>query len=223
MFIMVRLFADFRNRVVRSDEFASWVEGDMANFYNRGIRYFELHNEPNLQIEGWKYSWQDGREFGNWLIDVRNRLKAKFPEAKFVYPGLSPGVNISGQRMDSLAFLSQGDEAVRLCDAVACHCYFIDDAAMVDQGGGLVYEEYQRRYPDKLLFITEFSNPGEIMNWQAKGRQYVNYYNSLRNKPGVGAAFSFVISASASCPHEAWRMEDGNLTDIPRVVGARTF
>ena len=61
MFIMVRLFADFRNRTVRSDEFASWLEGDMANFYNRGVRYFELHNEPNLQIEGWKYSWQDGR------------------------------------------------------------------------------------------------------------------------------------------------------------------
>ncbi|MBI4770077.1 MAG: M23 family metallopeptidase, partial [Chloroflexi bacterium] len=51
MFIMVRLFADFRNRTVRPDEFASWVEGDMAQFYSRGLRYFEVHNEVNLQIE----------------------------------------------------------------------------------------------------------------------------------------------------------------------------
>lgn len=30
MFIMVRLFASFQDRVVRADEFASWVEADMA-------------------------------------------------------------------------------------------------------------------------------------------------------------------------------------------------
>lgn len=223
MFIMVRLFADFRNRTVRSDEFASWLEGDMANFYNRGVRYFELHNEPNLQIEGWKYSWQDGREFGNWLMDVKNRLKAKFPEAKFGYPGLSPGGNISGQRMDSWAFLSQGDEAVRACDWLACHCYWIDDGDQVAATGGLVYEEYRRRYPDKLLFITEFSNPTDNANWRTKGLQYINYYNRLRNVTGMGAALSFVVSASSGFPNESWRLEDGSLTDIPRVVGARAF
>lgn len=223
MFIMVRLFADFRNRNVRSDEFASWVVGDMAQFYDRGVRYFEVHNEPNLQIEGWKYSWQDGREFGNWLTDVMRRLRDRFPEAKLGYPGLSPGENISGQRMDSWAFLGQSDSAANAADWVGCHCYFIDETAFNAPTGGLVYEEYRRRYPNKLLFITEFSNPAGNVDTRTKGQQYVNYYKRLRIAPGIGAAFAFVLSASAYFPSEAWRLEDGTLTDIPKVVGTRSF
>jgi murein DD-endopeptidase MepM/ murein hydrolase activator NlpD len=224
LFVMVRLFADFRGRVVRSDEFASWVEDDLRQFYSRGVRYIEVHNEPNLQIEGWKFSWQDGRQFGSWFSDVVRRLKSKFPEARFGYPGLSPGASISGQRVDSWAFLGQSDEAIRAsADWIACHCYWINDADMLSPTGGLVYEEYRRRYPNKLLFITEFSNPTEGTNTRIKGQQYVAYYNRLRNLAGLGAAFAFVLSASANFPHEAWRLEDGTITDIPKIVGARTF
>lgn len=223
MFIMVRLFADFRNRRVRSDEFASWVENDMGQFYNKGVRYFEVHNEPNLQVEGWKFSWQDGREFGRWFVDVVNRLKPRYPEAKFGYPGLSPGASISGQRVDSWAFLGQSDEAARAADFLCCHCYWINDADQLAAAGGLVYEEYRRRYPNKLLFITEFSNPTDNTDTRTKGQQYVNYYKRLRSLSGMGAAFSFVLSASAYFPNEAWRLEDGTLTDIPKIVGARSF
>jgi murein DD-endopeptidase MepM/ murein hydrolase activator NlpD len=223
MFIMVRLFADFRNRRVRSDEFASWVEGDMAQFYQRGVRYYEVHNEPNLQIEGWKFSWQDGKEFGRWFQDVVNRLKAKFPEAKFGYPGLSPGASISGQRVDSWAFLGQGDEFIRAADFLCCHCYWINDADQLAATGGLVYEEYRRRYPQKLLFITEFSNPTDNTSTTTKGNQYVNYYKRLRNLTGLGAAFSFVVSGSSGFPNEVWRLENGTLTEIPKIVGARNF
>ncbi|HLF00986.1 MAG TPA: M23 family metallopeptidase [Anaerolineales bacterium] len=223
MFIMVRLFADFKNRQVRSDEFAAWVEGDMAQFYNRGVRYYEVHNEPNLQIEGWKFSWQDGKEFGRWALDVTHRLKAKFPEAKFGYPGLSPGGSISGQRVDSWAFLGQGDEAARSLDFTCCHCYWLDDGGMLAADGGLVYEEYRRRYPGKLLFITEFSNPNAQADMRTKGNQYVNYYKRLRSLPGLGAAFSFVLSGSSGFPHEVWRLENGTPTDIPGLVGQRNF
>ena len=44
----------------------------------------------------------------------------------------------------------------------------------------------------------------------------------LRGIPGLGAAFSFVASASSGFGNETWRNEDGSLTDIPGVVGART-
>jgi murein DD-endopeptidase MepM/ murein hydrolase activator NlpD len=223
MFIMVRLFADFRNRHVRSDEFAAWVEGDMAQFYQRGIRYYEVHNEPNLQIEGWKFSWNDGVEFGRWMTDVANRLKAKFPEAKFGYPGLSPGASISGQRVDSWAFLGQGDAAVRAADFVCCHCYWVNDTDQVSATGGLVFEEYRRRYPDKLLFITEFSNPTDKFDATAKANQYINYYKRLRNITGIGAAFCFVLSGSSGFPNEVWRLENGAITAIPGIIGQRAF
>lgn len=223
MFIMVRLFASFRDRVVRADEFASWVEADMAQFYARGVRYFEVHNEPNLQLEGWTLSWTDGRLFGAWFRDVVVKLRLRFPEAKFGFPGLSPGDNISGQRMNALAFLSGADEAVRGADWVGVHCYWSDEVGLNSPGEARGYEEYRRRFPNQLLFITEYSNPAQSVNPRTKGQQYVRYFKSLRDLPGVGAAFSFVVSASAGFAWEVWRLEDGRLTDIPALVGARDY
>lgn len=221
MFILVRLFADFRDRDVRAYEFVSWLEDDLRNFYNRGVRYFEIHNEPNLQIEGWQRSWQDGRDYGRWHLEVMGRLRAKFPGALFGFPGLSPGPGITGQRSEIWTFLLAADEAVRFSDWVGVHCYWLSDAEMAQAGGGRVYEEYRRKYPDKLLFITEFSNPGPWVDAPTRGQQYVRYYNALRAVPGIGAAFAFVLSASANFPHEVWRREDGSLTEIPGIVGAR--
>jgi murein DD-endopeptidase MepM/ murein hydrolase activator NlpD len=223
MFFVVRMHADFTNRVVRSEDFARWMEGDMMPFYNKGLRYFEVHNEPNLTQEGWKRSWQDGREFGAWYLDVVARLKTRFPGAKFGYPGLSPGGDVSGIRMNSNAFLSGSDDAIRRSDWIGWHCYWVNEASMNMVEAGRSWEEVRRRFPDKLIFITEFSNPNDRQDTATKGRQYVKYYASLREEPGIGAAFSFVLSASSGFSQEAWRLEDGRLTDIPGEVGRRLF
>ena len=188
-----------------------------------GIRFFEVHNEPNLQVEGWQNSWQDGHQFENWFLEMVERLQRKYPEAKLGYPGLSPGGPISGQRMDSWTFLEQSDEAARSAAWIGCHCYWSDEAGMLQSSGGLVYEEYRRRFPDKLLFITEFSNPTEGTDPRVKGHQYLEYYRRLRDVRGIGAAFSFVASASSDFPHEAWRSEDGNSRGISNLIGQRAF
>jgi hypothetical protein len=125
--------------------------------------------------------------------------------------------------MDAYAFLGQSDEAARAADFMCCHCYWLDDGGQLAADGGLVYEEYRRRYPDKLLFITEFSNPSDKVDTRAKGQQYVNYYRRLRDLPGLGAAFSFVLSGSSGFPNEVWRLENGALTEIPKIVGQRNF
>lgn len=221
MFIMVRLFAAFQNRQVSAADFANWLEHDMSRFYDRGIRYFEVHNEPNLQIEGWTHSWNDGAQFGSWLIDVVTRLKRTFPEAKFGYPGLSPGGNIDGQRFDAWTFLDQSDFAVQACDWLGVHCYWIDENDRNSRTGGQVWRGFRDRYPDKLIFITEFSNPTDHTGLRTKAEQYVRYYQELRTTPGIGGAFAFVASASAFFPHEAWRDESGALTVIPQIVGSR--
>ncbi len=221
MFILVRLFADFSNRVVRAEDFATWLSYDMGQFYQRGVRYFEIHNEVNLKVEGWGQSWQTGREFAAWWLTVRNRLKALYPEAKFGWPGLSPDGFPMPERTNDLRFLDDAQEALQAADWIGLHCYWQTEAEMRTPAGGLGYLEYRRRFPDKLLFITEFSNPAPGVDLAVKGDQYVKYYQLLRGVPGLGAAFAFVASASANFPYEAWRAEDGTPSAITRREGQR--
>lgn len=222
MFILVRLMASFQQRVVRPADFVSWLEYDLRQFYARGVRYFELHNEPNILGEGWTYSWQNGREFNTWFLDAFHRFKQLFPEALFGYPGLSPdGVPAPGQRTNDVQFLNESDEAARTADWVGVHCYWQSEAEMEAPGGGRGYRAYRQRYPDKLLFITEFSNVAPGLDKRLKGQQYARYYQGLRAEPGLGAAFAYVASASAGFLDETWRTENGQLTAIPGLVAAR--
>jgi hypothetical protein len=222
VFLMVRLFARLNERPATPDEFVSWNTYDMDKLYRSGVRYFEIHNEPNLKAEGWTVSWQNGREFGAWWLAVRHKLKALFPEAKFGWPGLSPDGFPMPERINDLRFLEEGLEAVRAADWIGLHCYWRDENEMRSPNGGMGYLEYRKRFPDKLLFITEFSNPTPNTDLVAKGTQYVKYYQMLRNTPGIGAAFAFIVSASANFPHEAWRGEDHRLSEIVDIVGRRT-
>ncbi len=221
VFVMVRLFANFENRVVAAEDFAQWVTHDMGRFYQRGVRYYEIHNEPNLKVEGWMRSWQNGREFGAWWLTVRNRLKSLYPEAKFGWPGLSPDGFPMPERTNDMQFLRDAAEAVRAADWLGLHCYWRDEAEMNADAGGMGFREYRRQFPDKLLFVTEFSNPTHNVDSAAKGAQYVRYFRATRNEPGLGAVFAFVVSASANFPHEAWRFEDGQISGIVAPVAAR--
>jgi len=220
VFILARLMTKIGSPSQFSDFFVSEVQSQMAAFYARGIRYFEVHNEPNLKDEGWLSSWQNGTDFARFFMEVRQKLKAAYPDALLGWPGLSPGPALAGLRMKDTDFLEQADAAVRAADWVGVHCYWQSAALMEDETvGGRIYRNYRQRYPDKLLFITEFSNRAEPA--AVKAPQYLAYYQSLRNEPGVGAAFSFVVSASGPFSGEAWRDEAGNLSAIPATVGAR--
>ncbi len=221
MFIMVRLFASFKGRNYPAAQFAQDVQHDMGQFYQRGVRYFEVHNEVNLVDEGWTTTWQNGREFGQWFLDVRNRLKAVYPEALLGYPGLSPDGFPMPLRTNDMRFLDESEAAVQAADWIGLHCYWVDEAGINSPAGGLGYLEYRRRYPNKLLFITEFSNPAQGVDKRIKAQQYARYYQMVRNVPGLGAALAFVLSASSGFLHEVWRDEDGSLSEIPGVLGRR--
>lgn len=222
LFILVRMFASFDGRNVSSADFANWMTGDLAPFYSRGVRYFEVHNEPNLVPEGWTQSWNDGQAFGAWFLDVVKRLRVVFPQALFGFPGLSPGDAIPGLRAAALDFLTGADAACRAADWVGVHCYWVSEEDINSAAGGLGFTEYRRRFPDKLLFVTEFSNPTPDTDKQSKGQQYQRYYKLLRAVPGLAAAFSFVVSASSGYSSETWRDESGTVTQIPGLVGARS-
>jgi hypothetical protein len=221
MFIIVRLFADFHRRSVNSRDFVDWLMPEIAAYFQRGVRYFEVHNEPNLVIEGLGTSWRNGMEFASWFGDVYHRIKSVFPQAQLGFPGLSPGHTMQGIRQDMVAFLVQAQEACRLADWIGAHAYWSSEAEMGSRHGGLAYLDVQERHPNKPLLVTEFSNNNRTTDKAVKGAHYVRYYESLR-PAGVLAAFAFVVSGShPDFAHETWRAEDGTLAPIAALVGAR--
>lgn len=223
-FFLARLFADFRDgREVKPEAFAEWQKPDMERLYEKGVRYFEVHNEPNLNLEGFNTNWENGNEFEAWFLQVVGILRPLFPEAKFGFPGCSPGGDVLGKRQDMWRFVQQCETAIAAADWIGVHCYWLDESEMLSPEHGFGFVEYQRRWPNKLIFITEFSNPAPGVDMQTKGEQYVEYYRRLRRRQGIGAAFGFVVSASADFPHEVWRREDGRSTSIPFAVGDRDF
>jgi Peptidase family M23 len=221
MFVVVNLRADFQGRVVQSSEFARSVEHDAIVLYERGVKYFELHTEPNLVSEGFGSSWHNGFEFGQWFLQVVGQLRPMLPEAKFGWPGLSFGPKIEGSRADAQAFLEQAAEVIRQADWLGCHCFWQDEDGMFALDGGLGYKHYRDEWPEKLLLITEFSNTSADVESQSKGHQYARYYQLLRDQPGIGAAFAFAVSAPTGYAHEVWRSEDGKLAPIAYEVSRR--
>jgi hypothetical protein len=228
MYFMVRSIASFDNggqpRRISANEFADATIGDLARTVDgQRVRDIEIHNEPNLVIEGLGGSWNNGREFGDWWLAVRDRYRQAFPSARFGFPGLSPGGDVPGVRYDSERFLNEAAFAVQEADWVGVHSYWVVARHMTDPNIGFQYLRYRARYPGKLLYITEFGAPLTSKTDQAQ--QYAQYYAMLRHEPGVGAAFSYIVSTSNSeqAPKWSWRAEDGKDLGIAPVIGARTY
>ncbi|MBI4770078.1 MAG: hypothetical protein HY784_06610 [Chloroflexi bacterium] len=228
LFILVRPIAAFTNhdqpRRVTPEQFVEWTAGDLARLYDADsrIRYVEIHNEPNLRLEGLGGSWADGEEFGRWFLRVMVLYRQRFPAAKFGFPGLSPGPALRqpqraawGEFLDGCAF------AALQADWIGIHSYWVNQREMFDHDLGYAWVDYRRRFPEKLLFITEFGNPRDLK--PAVGQQYARYYTQLRRVEGLGAAFSYVVSTSDTIesPRWAWRDESGRDVGIAAAVGRR--
>jgi GH25 family lysozyme M1 (1,4-beta-N-acetylmuramidase) len=225
MLIVVRGFVDFRNRVITAQDFAQTMAGDLAPFYAKGIRHFEVHNEPNLADEGLIVpgrvgSWADGAQFGAWFTAVVAQLTQIFPDAVWGWPGLSPGESIPGVRADAAQFLSQAGGAPGNADWIGLHCYWQNDAELELALDSVMTAA--AAFPGQRLYITEYANVAHGVDPAVRASQYVRFCAALNRLPVV-AAFAFVVSASnQDFAHETWRDENGQLSAIPGIVGART-
>lgn len=219
LFIAARLFIqlDLDNKTrFPPQNFMDYVHDKARALYESGVRYFEVHNEPNLEQEGLGWNWADGAGFGAWLSQVLGLLRVSFPEAKFGFPGVSPQPNVP-------AFLDGAASAIAQCDWVGIHCYWQDDGSghwqMQNEDGGMYWRGFRQRYPDKLLMITEFSNNNRDMPYANKGQQYARYYQLLRNEANLGAAFAFALNwPGQDVNYEGW-IADGQTTPIPGTLG----
>lgn len=220
--IVLRLFAAGDNPSLGNakqffDEQFQWLD----EFSQRGSRFVEIHNEPNLPIEGFGKFWPTPDDFGVWYRDVARQIRTAFPMLLLGWPGLSPQDNVPEFMPVLDASLQAG-----LVDWIGAHAYWVNAAGLqsVKADGLPSIEEarYYRRFLNKgkPVLITEFANVGDTDSDAVKGQQYKQYYNTLES--GVLAAFAFVSSASDPAfnqIHETW-VRDGVVTAIPGVAGS---
>lgn len=223
-FTLCRLFESWGGRNLSVDDFLKATIPDMEQLVRAGVQYFEFHNEPNLTGEGLRArgvngSWANGYEFAQFFIEGQRKLKQRFPGILVGFPGLSPGPDTayqyghdSGWRQNDTSFLQQAEAALQAADFICIHAYYSDWNELQTSTIGIV-KEYRRRWPDKLLFITEFGNGNAQVSPLEKGRQARKFYQLCNEIPGVGAAFYYIISGSGW--HD-WvlRTEDGQSTGI---------
>lgn len=208
------------NFAISPDQFANDIMDHMRAFgrHTDILWLVEIHNEPNVFIEGFGGTWKNGKQFAEWWRRVRDKLLPTMPAtAKWGYPGLSPGGRSTFRGMGEREFFLESEAAWREADWVACHCYWQTEAQMTHPDAGYSWQ-WIKDTSGKPVAITEFSNTHPGVDKKDKAQQYVNYYRKLRNVPGMLGMYSFLVSTSGDhFEHEKW----GN--EIAPIVGARDF
>lgn len=231
-FVLCRLFESFNGRDVPVSDLVRALVPDMEPLVQAGVRYFEFLNEPNLTHEGLKWqnvngSWENGRQFADYFIEGKRQLQTRFPGIKIGFPGLSPGPSTQyefghdkGYRMASDQFLAQARHGIEAADFLCVHAYYVTMDEVSSHAIKLV-KAYRRDWPDKLLFISEFSNPDPLTQNSAtqKGEQARAFLQQCQQIPGVGGAYYFVVSGPG-WERQALRREDGTSTGIVEAMFA---
>ncbi len=215
---IVRAFLSFGERNISPAQFVKDTLPDVQralNELNGRQVVVELHNEPNLVAEGLTHSWRDGATFATWFLDVLNRYRKALPNAKFIYPGLSPGTTVTGKKIDHIQFLETSREAVTAADGLGVHLYWSYVYPM--RRSLEVLDDYISRFRNTPIWITEASNnKGETPAAQ-KAAEYLLFWHNLQSRPIVQGVTYFVASASnPAFADEVWVGRG-----IGQIVGAR--
>src|SRR5690606_41207483 len=72
MFVLVQISTRFDLRPLSARTFVARVRENVRRFYEQGVRFFEVHDEPNLTVQGYGTSWRSGEEFGDWFLDRKS-------------------------------------------------------------------------------------------------------------------------------------------------------
>lgn len=219
-FIYARLFAKMdESRGDSMEQRAMWFFNEIINslrpLYNAGLRYVEVHNEPNLTQEGLGINWNNGVEFAVWFSYVVALLKLDMPQIKCGFPGLSPGGTIIGVRQDSSIFFTQAQQAVSQADWLGFHSYYGGDGSqwptMITQ-----INSFADANRGKVILVSEWSNNSESASKDIKGQQYKQFYaaGKAQLRPNVGALNVFVLWSSGAFQAECLVEKDGTRSAI---------
>lgn len=222
IFIMARLMfpSDSDNKTkFTPQQFVDYVLPPALVMYDKGVEYYEIHNEPNLFIEGWSWNWVNGIAFGNWFNEVCAILRNSMPNAKFGFPGLSPQADRTLWCEASNQFYLDAKDAINAADWLGVHSYWQDRGTgywqMDSTDGGMYWKVIQSMYPNKPLYLTEYSCNNPNISDSDKGKMYAEYIEKLQ---GIQVAFSFCLSWVNDPSKESW-VRNNVVTDIPIELG----
>jgi hypothetical protein len=223
MLLVARIEGESWEKAIDARELAKSIDADLGRLYRQGIRHFEVLSNPNLFVRGWTSCWRDGREFGQWFLNLLGQIRESYPQARFGFPGLSPGGNLVGHRMSAEDFLDGAADAAAEADWIGINCYWTDGVSLRSRSGGMAIDGYRSRFPGSLLMITEYGNPAVNVADEEKARQYMDFLRILRTRNGIGAAFGYAISAEHGYDGVVWRKDRNATSVIAEVVGSRAF
>lgn len=207
--IILRLFSDGNDgQLFYPNKFFEHSKLWLDRFASKGGIYIEIHNEPNLVVEGCGTFWMNGKEFAQFFSQMSDLIHNNYSSLKVGYPGLSPN------QPNSLDFEQTIPDLIKLkkIDWIGAHSYWIDNNTMNTLHDG----RYYRRFLNKgvPVIITEFANVGNTDTDLVKGQQYKNYYNTLEKD--VLGAIAFISSASNKIfndTRQTW-VRNNKITDI---------
>lgn len=196
------------------------VKRTLSALPSDATKMVELHNEPNLVSEGMfltpvtvpkgsyatdNYGWCGGNQFNEWYMHFLRLYRATLPNTKFLFPGLSPGGDITHVRRDSKTFAKQCAQAIRLSDGIGIHTYWQGEAQDCLVEPLSIVDWYRKEFPTMNLWITEASN-NKPLSWSTKAKQYASFWQSMSGRPTVKGITYFVVSGSY--PDETWVTRD---------------
>lgn len=156
------------SRPANLSDFASFARIAAQRYASRGVRSWEIWNEPNTS-QFWPPS-PDANEYGDLFRVIAAAIRRVDPKATLLIGGLSPKTDSSGAEIPPAKYLEQlyGNGAAQLADGIAAHPYSYPALPMQKSrqaAGGFkdlpALHAVMVRHGDgqKKIWITEFGAP----------------------------------------------------------------
>ncbi len=226
---IVRAFLHFGGRRITPDQFVTDTFDDVARAVDRigsqRVIWVEIHNEPNLAMEGWGTSWANGSEFATWARQVVALYRQALPSGvRYLYPGLSPGGDIPGVRAAAGPFLRAGRPLMSHFNGLAVHAYWSDTGGTMQEAVNHVLQATMDcGKPGIDTYITEASRNDRPAT--RPPTVYADEYLRFASEMGsIGVKGVTYFVATASDPYfapETWVERSGQSKGIGAILGKR--
>lgn len=209
--VMIRIFVKFEgdnvNRYKNPIDLLKDVYLPIKQAVDAGASVIEILNEPNLHIagsnpEGYGLMWNSGRDFAEYGAAIDVTLKSSLPNIKTIFPGLSPGFDIPGVRMNDVRFRNEAWRLTEYADYIGVHAYWGNGSSVytaINDVNAFV------RTATKPVWVTEFSNVNPHTSRADKAKEYKEFFRMCE----ADAAFIYLYAATVDPRGEALRNTDG--------------